>query len=44
MRDDAALAVRLEVRATPTVIVNGVKVDSPAASAVRAALDAALRD
>lgn len=44
VRDDAALAVRLEVRATPTVIVNGVKVDSPAASAVRAALDAALRD
>jgi len=44
VRDDASLAVRLEVRATPTVIVNGVKVDSPAASAVRAALDAALRD
>ena len=44
VRDDAALAVRLEVRATPTVFVDGVKVDSPAASAVRAALDAALRD
>lgn len=44
VRDDATLAVRLEVRATPTVIVNGRKVDSPSAAAVRAALDAALRD
>jgi len=44
VRDDAATAVRLEVRATPTVIVDGRKVDSPSASAVRAALDAALRD
>lgn len=44
VRDDATLAVRLEVRATPTVIVNGRKVDSPSAAAVRAALDAALRN
>lgn len=44
VRDDATLAVRLEVRATPTVIVNGRKVDSPSATAVRAALDAALRN
>ncbi|MBW6455931.1 MAG: DsbA family protein [Trueperaceae bacterium] len=44
VRDDAALAVRLEARATPTVFVDGVKVETPSASAVRAALDAALRD
>ncbi len=44
VRDDATLAVRLEVRATPTVIVNGRKVDSPSTAAVRAALDAALRN
>jgi disulfide bond formation protein DsbB len=36
------LATRLNVRSTPTVIVNGVQVSSPSASAVRAALDAAL--
>jgi len=44
VRDDAALAVRLEVRATPTVLVDGRPVPSPTASAVRAALDAALRN
>jgi protein-disulfide isomerase len=44
VRDDAALATRLGVRSTPTVIVNGVPVSSPSASAVRAALDAALRN
>ena len=44
VRDDATLAVRLEVRATPTVFVNGRMVDSPSATAVRAALDAALRN
>ncbi len=44
VRDDATLAVRLEVRATPTVIVNGRKVDTPSTTAVRAALDAALRN
>jgi protein-disulfide isomerase len=44
VRDDAALATRLAVRSTPTVIVNGVPVSSPSASAVRAALDAALRN
>jgi protein-disulfide isomerase len=44
VRDDAALATRLGVRSTPTVIVDGVPVSSPSASAVRAALDAALRD
>jgi protein-disulfide isomerase len=44
VRDDAAVAARLNVRSTPTVIVDGVPVSSPSASAVRAALDAALRD
>ena len=42
VRDDAALAARLNVRSTPTVIVDGLPVSSPSASAVRAALDAAL--
>lgn len=44
VRDDAALAVRVEARATPTVFVDGRKVETPSASAVRAALDAALRN
>jgi protein-disulfide isomerase len=44
VRDDAALATRLQVRSTPTVIVNGVPVATPSDAAVRAALDAALRN
>jgi protein-disulfide isomerase len=36
------MGTALEVRATPTVMINGVAVSSPSASAVRAAIDAAL--
>jgi protein-disulfide isomerase len=44
VRDDVALATRLQVRSTPSVFVNGVAVATPSASAVRAALDDALRN
>jgi len=44
VRDDVALATRLQVRSTPSVFVNGIAVATPSASAVRAALDAALRN
>lgn len=43
VRRDARLASELNIRATPTVLVNGVEVGSNALSAVRAALDQALR-
>jgi protein-disulfide isomerase len=44
VRADVDLATSLQVRGTPTVFVNGQMVASPSAAAVRAALDAALRN
>lgn len=42
VRADSATAAALELRSTPSVVVNGVAVASPSADAVRAAIDAAL--
>jgi protein-disulfide isomerase len=44
VRNDIDLATNLQVRATPTIFVNGQMVATPTAAAVRAALDAALRN
>jgi protein-disulfide isomerase len=44
VRADVDLATSLQVRATPTIFVNGQMVATPTAAAVRAALDAALRN
>jgi protein-disulfide isomerase len=44
VQNDSRMGTALEVRATPTVMINGVAVSSPSASAVRAAIDAALRN
>lgn len=44
VQNDSRMATALEVRATPTIMINGVAVSSPSASAVRAAIDAALRN
>lgn len=44
VRADVDLATSLQVRATPTIFVNGQMVTAPSAAAVRAALDAALRN
>ena len=44
VRADAATATALELRSTPSVVVNGVTVATPSADAVRAAIDGALAD
>ncbi len=42
VRADSATASRLELRSTPSVVVNGVAVATPSDAAVRSAIDAAL--
>jgi protein-disulfide isomerase len=44
VRNDVELATSLQVRGTPSIFVNGQMVATPTAAAVRAALDAALRN
>ncbi len=41
---DAALATSLDLRSTPSVLVDGVQVSSPSEAVVRAALEDALQD
>lgn len=44
VRADAAMATSLELRSTPSVLVNGVLVANPSEAAVRSALEDALAD
>ncbi len=44
VRADTELAASLDLRSTPSVLVNGVQVSSPSEAAVRAALEDALPD